>query len=140
MKAIFKKILVGDANIDVALLALRVMAAVALLKAHGLPKLLNIQDAMAHIPDPLGFGSTFSTYYAIFANVFCALFVAFGFFTRVSALFIISITLTGLFVVHLTDPANLQDTPLIYSIVFGFIAYVGAGKYSIDYKIFKSQK
>ena len=136
MKAIFKKLLVGNANIDLALLALRIMAAIALIKAHGLPKLLNIQEAIAHLPDPFGMGAVFSTYYAIFTNVFCAIFVAFGFLTRVSALFIISITLTGLLVVLLTDPAKLQDTPLIYSIVFGFIAYVGAGKYSLDYNLF----
>ena len=139
MKATIKKLVYGSANMDFGLLAFRILAAVALIKAHGLPKLLNIQETMSHIPDPLGMGSTFSTYYAIFANVFCALFVALGFLTRAAALIIFSITVTGLLVIHLNDLAKVQDTPLIYSIVFGFIAYVGAGKYSLDYKLFNNK-
>lgn len=138
MKALLNKILIAEPNKDLGLLAFRILAAVALMKAHGLPKLLNIQEAVTHIPDPLGLGGEFSTYYAIFADVFCALLVVFGFLTRFAALVIISITLTGLIFVHLYDAAGVQDTPIIYSIVFGFIAYMGAGKYSLDNKISKN--
>lgn len=137
MRALLNKILIAESNKDLGLLVFRLLAAIALVKAHGVPKLLNIKDAITHIPDPLGLGGEFSTYYAIFANVFCALLVALGFFTRFAALVIISITLTGLVIVHFHDAANIQDTPLIYSIAFGFIAYMGAGKYSLDNKIYK---
>lgn len=137
MMSLLKKIVIRKADVDVGLLVFRILAAGALLKAHGLPKLLDIQASIAHIPDPLGFGGTFSTYYAIFTNVICALCVAFGFLTRFAAFFIITLTLSGLFLIHLHDPANIQDTPIIYSIVFGFIAYMGAGKYSLDHKFFK---
>jgi len=137
MKALLNKLLVAEPNKDLGLLAFRILAALALMKAHGLPKLLSIQEAITHIPDPLGLGGTFSTYYAIFADVVCALLVAFGFLTRFAALVIISITLTGLIFIHLSDPANVQDTPIIYSVVFGFIAYMGAGKYALDNKFFK---
>lgn len=136
MKKILTLLATAKPNIDLGLLAFRLLAVISLLKAHGLPKLLNIQETMADNPDPIGFGPVFSTYYALFTNVLCALFVAFGFMTRISALFIISLTLSGLFLVHLHDSAHVQDTPLIYSIVFGIIAYMGAGKQSLDQKIF----
>lgn len=135
MRAIYFK-----PNTDLGVLFLRVLAAFALLKAHGIPKLLNFQEALSHIPDPLGFGSTFSVYYAIFTNVFCAILVVIGLATRLAALLIITLTLSGLFIVHLNDPAKIQDTPLIYSIVFGFLTYVGAGKYSIDAFLLKKPK
>lgn len=130
------KTLVIKANMDKGILVFRVLAAVAIIKAHGLPKLLNFQETLNHIPDPLGLGASFSAYYAIFTNVFCAVLVALGLVTRFAALLIITLTLTGLFIVHIKDPAKIQDTPLIYSIVFGFIVYMGAGKYSLDYKFF----
>ena len=120
---------------DKGLLVFRIFAAFAILKAHGLPKLLHFQETLQHIPDPLGMGSTFSAYFAIFANVLCAILVALGLFTRAAAFFILSLTLTGLLAIHFNDSAKLQDTPLIYSIVFGYITYVGAGKYSLDGKL-----
>lgn len=124
-----------NSNNNNGLLALRVLAAMALLKAHGIPKLMNFQYTLHHIPDPLGFGSTFSAYFAIFTNVICAIMVALGLFTRAAALFILSLTLSGLLLVHFNDSSKVQDVPLIYSITFGLIVYMGAGKYSLDYKL-----
>ena len=125
-----------NSNKDKGLFLFRLFAAYALIKAHGLPKLLDFQETINHIPDPLGFGATFSTYFAIFTNLFCAVLVGLGLFTRISALLITSLTLTGLFLVHFNDSVKIQDTPLIYSVVFGFITYMGPGKYSLDYKLF----
>lgn len=126
-----------NTNKDMGLLVLRVFAAIALMRTHGIPKLLSFEETSAHIPDPLGFGETFSASYAVFANVFCAVLVALGLATRWAAIAIASLTLSGLFLIHFNDAAHIQDTPLIYSVVFGFISYVGAGKYSIDFKLFK---
>lgn len=137
MKSILKKIITTKGNIDFGLLILRLFASFSLLKTHGIPKLLNFQETIEHIPDPLGLGASFSAYYAIFTNVICALLIALGLFTRLAALLIVVLTLSGLFLIHFNDSAKLQDVPLIYSIVFGYIAYMGAGKYSIDHKLFK---
>ncbi|MBL4594883.1 MAG: DoxX family protein [Flavobacteriales bacterium] len=133
LKSLVYKLITIEANKDIGILAFRLLAVFSLIKAHGLPKIINFQETLTHIPDPLGMGSTFSAYYAVFANVFCAILIAAGLFTRIAAIFILSITLSGLLIVHLNDPAKLQDMPLIYSIVFGFIAYTGAGKYSLDH-------
>jgi putative oxidoreductase len=119
-------------NKDLAYFFVRFFSAFALIKAHGLPKLIHFKHTLIHIPDPFGLGGEFSTYYAIFTNVFCAFLVAIGLFTRMAALFILSITLTGLFIIHISDSAKIQDSPFIYSIIFSFIAYMGSGKYSFD--------
>ena len=122
-------------NEDKGLLVFRVLAAFALIKAHGIPKLIHFQETLQHIPDPFGFGASFSAYFAIFTNVICAILVALGLFTRIAALFIFSLTLVGLYVIHFNDSAKLQDAPLLYSIVFGYISYIGPGKFSLDYKL-----
>lgn len=126
-------------SLDKGLFVLRLLSAFALIRAHGLPKLLHLQATINHIPDPFGFGSHFSAIFAIFTNVVCALLVALGLFTRIAALFILGLTLTGLIFIHLHDSVKVQDTPLIYSIVFGFIGYLGAGKYALDYRLFKTK-
>lgn len=123
---------------DFAYLLLRLLVSFALLRAHGLPKLLHFEETMAHIPDPFGFGSTFSTYFAVIANVFGGTLVALGLLTRIAALSIVSITLSGLLFVHLHDSVKIQDTPLIYTILFAFIAFTGGGKFSLDSIVFKS--
>lgn len=122
----------AETRLGLGLLFLRAFGAFALLRTHGWPKVMDMEGTMAHIPDPMGLGQTFSVYYAIFANVFCAILIMLGLFTRWASFAIISITLSGLFIVHVTDPAKVQDTPLIYSIVFVSLIILGSGKYSLD--------
>ncbi len=129
------KLIKNKLSNDAGLFVFRLLAAIALLKAHGLPKILNFQDTLLHIPDPLGLGTTFSTYFAIFTNILCSIMVALGLFTRAAAFFIFSLTLSGLLLVHFNDSYKIQDVPIIYSIVFGFITYLGAGRYSLDFII-----
>lgn len=125
---------------DLALLFLRVSAAFALLRAHGLPKLLHLKEHLGSFPDPFGFGQEFSAIYAALINVGCAFLIAFGALTRIAAVGILSITLSGLFLVHFNDAAKIQDTPLIYSILFLFILWIGPGKYAIDQFIYNKIK
>ncbi|PRX57606.1 DoxX family protein [Flagellimonas meridianipacifica] len=142
MKSILSRVTETQINanqVGLGLLTFRVLSAFALLRTHGLPKLLDFQGTLQHIPDPMGLGSTFSAYYAVFANVICAVLVILGLFTRFAALAVLSITLSGLLIVHISDPAKVQDVPLIYSIVFGIIAYLGAGKFSLDHQLFKTK-
>ncbi|MEM1337608.1 MAG: DoxX family protein [Bacteroidota bacterium] len=119
-------------HLGLGVLFLRFFGAFALLRTHGWPKLMDFEGTVAHIPDPIGMGQVFSAYYAIFANVFCAFLVMFGLFTRWASAVVVSITLSGLFIVHATDSAKVQDTPFIYSIVFITLIILGSGKYALD--------
>ncbi len=119
-----------------ALLIFRVLLSISLFNTHGLKKILDFEGTLEHIPDPFGFGSEFSAYMAVFANIICPVFVAFGLFTRAAILPIIGITLSGFFIVHATDPWAVKDIPLMYSLSFLLLLYLGPGKYSLDAKLF----
>jgi putative oxidoreductase len=101
-------------------------------------KVLNFEETIQHIPDPLGVGGEISAVIAILANIVAPIFVIVGFTTRLATLIILSVTLMGFFVVHGSDPWAVRDIPLMYSLAYLLILFMGAGKYSIDHKIYKS--
>lgn len=135
MLSFFTKILDShyeSQKVNIALLIFRIGIGLSLINTHGLPKLMDIQGAIEHIPDPFGMGGTISVIVAITANIVCASFLVLGLFTRFSALFIMGLTLTGLFMVHWADPWKVKDVPYMYSLANALIIMLGAGKYSMD--------
>jgi putative oxidoreductase len=69
---------------------------------------------------------------AIFSDVFCALLVMGGLFTRLACVAILVTTLVGLLFVHINDPWHGRDVPMVYSIMFLVILLLGPGKHSLD--------
>ena len=49
----------SNSQLNIGLLLFRVLAALALMRTHGLPKILDFAGTIAHIPDPLGIWSNF---------------------------------------------------------------------------------
>ena len=116
-----------------ALLFFRVAVASELLIAHGLKK-IGVGVAIAEtVPNPLGLPEALNQGFAIVANIGMPLFIVLGLLTRIAALPILAITLTGYFVVHFNDPILVKDIPFMYSVSFLFIAITGAGRYSLDH-------
>src|ERR1044072_1654737 len=106
--------------------------------AHGLKK-LGVGVAVAEqVPNPLHLPEMLNEGFAIAGNLVFPVFVILGLFTRLAILPILAITLTGYFVVHWHDSILERDTPFMYSMVYLFILFIGPGKYSIDYRIYKS--
>ena len=118
--------------INWTLLGFRVMIAFAMIRTHGLKKITDFEGTVNHIPDPFGMGGLASAYIAIIVNVVLAAFVGLGFFTRLSAIGILSLTLSGFFLVHFQDPWPVKDVPLMYSIAYALLVMTGPGSYSID--------
>jgi len=116
------------------LLIFRILLCMSLINTHGIKKAVHFEESIAHIPDPLGLGGEFNVYFAIFANVICPIFVMFGWFTRLAILPILSITLLGFFVVHMADPWPVKDVPLMYSLAFSLLLYLGPGQFALDHK------
>ncbi len=124
-------------SFDATMLLFRLLASVSLITIHGMKKVLNFSEEVANIPDPFGMGGYTSAVIAIIANIVAPIFIILGLGTRLAAAMVLSVTLTGFFVVHAADPLPIRDTPGIYSLVFLLIFFMGAGKYSIDHKLFK---
>ncbi|MEO1053623.1 MAG: DoxX family protein [Bacteroidota bacterium] len=140
MKAIKQVLPAGfpsENRMSITMLIFRVLVAFAMIRTHGIKKITDIDGEIANIPDPFGFGGEFTAFMAIFTNIVLTVFIALGFFTRLSALGILSVTLSGLFLVHWGDPWPIKDIPLMYSLSYFLILLMGPGKYSIDQFISK---
>jgi len=117
---------------SIAILILRVAIGVLML-THGLPKLfMLIGDDPIRFGDPIGIGVTASLTLAVFAEVFCSIFLIFGVATRLSAIPLISTMLTAVLIHHADDSFARKELALLYLSVFVVIVIIGAGKYSID--------
>lgn len=117
---------------DWGLLVFRLLAGFALLRVHGWEKIANYEEELRSIPDPFGLGGPVNLSIAIFSDVFCAVLVMLGLFTRLASLSVMGTTLVGLLFVHLNDAWHDKDVPMVYSIMFLVILLLGPGKYSVD--------
>jgi len=118
----------------VTLLIFRILLSLSLINTHGLKKIVHFEETVAHIPDPFGLGGEMSTYFAIFANIFCPVFIIIGFMTRAALLPIMMTTAIGFFVVHINDPWAIKDVPLMYLMTSTLLFVLGPGSISLDGK------
>lgn len=100
--------------------------------AHGWGKLTNFSEKSSQFADPLGVGSETSLALAIFAEVFCAVAVAIGLFTRVAAIPLVITMFVAAFAIHIDDPFQKKEFALLYAIPFLALMFTGAGRFSID--------
>ncbi|MEO1031717.1 MAG: DoxX family protein [Bacteroidota bacterium] len=143
MKTIIRKVFSYQPKFlsqDLTLLLFRVLVSLSMINTHGMKKLMDFEGTVAHIPDPIGVGGEVSAVIAIMANIIAPIFVILGLGTRLAILPILSVTLTGFFIVHGNDPWSVRDVPLMYSLAYLALFFLGAGKYSLDYKFFSSKK
>lgn len=123
----------GSAFNNAAFLVFRVLLCFQMLRVHGLKK-FGIGNGKAEIvPNPLGLPPELNQLIAVFSGVVAPVFIAFGFLTRLSAIPILAVTLTGYFVVHRRDALSVRDVPFMYSLSYLYILLVGAGRFSADY-------
>ena len=119
-------------NISIALLILRVVIGVMML-THGLGKLTMLfGNDPIQFADPMGVGLTASLALAVFAEVFCSLFLILGVATRFSAISLSITMFIAAFIVHANDDFAVKEMALLYLLIYVVLAIVGAGKYSID--------
>lgn len=123
--------------LDVALLILRLSIA-ALMLSHGLLKLDSLLAGNMKFADPIGVGEPASLILAVFAEVGCSILVALGLATRLAVLPLIFTMVVAIFVIHATDGFAKQEMGLHYLLVYVFLLLSGAGKFSVDYLINRS--
>lgn len=85
--------------------------------------------------DPFGVGGTISLGLAIFAEVFCAILVVLGLWTRLALIPLIATMAVAFFIIHSGDPFIKKELSLLYLIGFSALFAGGPGLYSVDAKI-----
>ena len=122
--------------INSAILIVRVFSSVMML-THGGPKFMRLLDGNLKFGDPLGIGSEASFILVIFSEFFCSILIMVGLGTRLATIPLIITMLVALFIAHGGDPILEHLNILGYITTYLLLLYMGSGKYSLDYKIFK---
>lgn len=123
-------------NYDLAIVMLRFVFGVMLM-THGYHKLITFNEILPNFPDMIGIGSKLSLILVIFAEFFCAFFVAVGFLTRMSLIpIIIAMSVAG-FVAHANNAFSVKELSLLYLLLAVVIFVFGSGKFSLDKLLFK---
>ena len=117
---------------DAGLLLLRLCVGSMMLVGHGIPKVLEFSDKMAHFPDPLGVGSTASLSLAIFGEVICSALLIVGLVTRGATVPFAITMLVAALVVHAGDPWSQKELALLYAVAALGLIGTGAGRFSLD--------
>ena len=118
---------------DVALLVARLGIA-ALMLTHGIPKLMMLlSGAPVQFPPIMGMSAEISLGVAVFAEVFCSIFLLAGFATRLAVLPLIVTMLVAVIFIHAADPIAIKEPALHYLLVYIVLLFAGSGKYSLDY-------
>ena len=122
-----------DSYNSIGLLILRLGFGTYML-SHGIPKLMGFTQMVNKFPDPIGLGSQLSLALVIGAEVGCSLLLILGLFTRLACIPLAFTMLIACLVVHSADPWKAKELATVYLTVYVALAFIGAGKYSLDYK------
>lgn len=125
------------AGADFLALILRLASGVPMLFFHGWKKLAGFAEKAGDFPDPLGIGNSASLGLTVFAEVLCALCIAVGFLSRLTAIPFTITMFVAAFIVHSGDPFADRELALVYMLLGLGVIIAGSGKYSLDKAIFK---
>lgn len=117
---------------DIGLLVLRVGFGMMMLFGHGWSKLINFGQIAPTFPDPIGLGGSVSLALTVFAEVFCAIAIIAGLFTRYAAIPLVICMVVAAVVVHSGDPWGKKEFALLYAIPFLTLFFTGPGNLAID--------
>ena len=121
-----------NASFNIAALLLRVISGSLIFINHGLAKIRRFPDLQSHFSDPFHLGTQASLLLVIFAEVFCAVFVVIGLFTRLAVIPLLIAMVVVVFIVQKGQPLSKMELPLLFMGAFVAILFMGSGKYSVD--------
>ncbi|MEP6465052.1 MAG: DoxX family protein [Parafilimonas sp.] len=120
------------ASFNLSMLILRIVLGIFLITEHGYMKIVNFSTMQYQFYSFMGIGSKLSLILAIFAEVFCALFIVLGLFTRLAAIPLIITMLVAIFGEDAGKPFLESELAIVYLGVFVTLLLCGPGKISID--------
>ena len=118
-------------SVSLMLLCLRVLFG-GLMMWHGILKIENFVSLVDNFPNPIGLGSRFSLYLAIFAEVICSAAVIVGAFYRLALIPLICTMGVAMIIVHNGQSFAAKELALIFMSMFVLMFCMGAGEYSLD--------
>ena len=124
----------ASTNTDIAILLLRVVIA-GLMLTHGIPKLASLVSGDIQFPPLLGLSAKQSLALAVFAEVFCSVFILIGLGTRMATLPLIITMVVALLFVHAADPFAKQELAYMYLLPYVVLLITGSGRFSVDYMV-----
>ena len=114
-----------------AMLLLRLVFGILLMN-HGYGKLVHFNETAQHMPSLFGIGSTITTALVVFAEFFCALFVALGLFTRLACIPVIICMGYALFKAHNGTVFGQGEMATLFMTAYFTLLIIGPGKISVD--------
>jgi putative oxidoreductase len=121
---------------DAGLLILRFAPAFFMAYVHGWDKLVNYGEYSKEFYKFMGLNDSISLGLVVFAELICAILIVPGLFTRLATIPLIITMAVIVFDLGFGNPIYEFETPLLYMIIFTVLMITGAGKYSLDYKLF----
>ena len=121
-----------DTSFNIAAFLLRVVFGSLIFMQHGLPKIQNFGELQSVFDDPFGISHQGSLLLVIFAEVFCAMFVVIGLFTRLAVIPLVIAMAVVVFMSKQGQPLRNLEMPLLFLSAFLAILFMGSGKYSAD--------
>ncbi len=123
-------------QVSLAVLVLRLSFGFLMIP-HGYDKMQEFLAGNHDFPDPLHVSPIVSHGLTVFAEFFCSILLVLGLFTRPALIILIGCMAIVSFSIHGADPLGDKEHALLYLFAYLSIFLTGAGKYSIDAKIFK---
>ena len=114
------------------MLLLRLAFGIIMLVVNGLDKLQKFSDLQYHFYNFMHLGSRLSLVLAIFAEIFCSLFIILGLFTRLTLIPLIITMLVVIFGVNAGKPLIESHQAIIYLSAYLTLLLCGPGRISVD--------
>lgn len=122
-------------QVSLAVLVLRLSFGFLMIP-HGFDKLQEFLAGNHDFPDPLHVSPVISHGLTVFAEFFCSILLILGLLTRFALIFLIGCMGIITFSIDGSDPLGDKEHALLYLYTYLAIFLTGAGKYSIDAKVF----
>jgi putative oxidoreductase len=131
------------ASQDAGLLALRLFGVLPLFLKHGIEKVFTFPAMATHFPDPLHIGPVPSLVFAMLSDSICSVLLMLGLATRWAALICLINISVAWALVHYFQffgrGADHGEVMVVYMAIMLTLLLAGAGKYSVDARLFKTK-
>ena len=119
-------------SFNFTMLLMRVAFGAMILFNHGLPKLTKFGSMQSSFFDPFGIGSKWALILVIFAEVFCAILLIIGLFSRFAVIPLIITMCIVIFLANKGEPLNKLELPILFLSGFVAVLLAGPGRLSVD--------